>query len=191
MNCTKLYYTKLWWTQMYSYKLHCTKKYCIKLYNNQVSCTKFHYTALQCNALYCNALPCAKLHCTALYLTAVHCTELNCTSLNSTILHYTILSCPERHYIFLHFVYFLGARNMPRCEEILCGFSNRKQLEKSCKIPCIFRGPYNNKLYLVAKLWEKKKKSRIRETKHLSTDADSSTDTTVGWTKKTKKPKKI
>ena len=26
-------------------------------------------------------------------------------------------------------------------------------------------------------------KSRIRETKHLLTDADSSTDTTVGWTK--------
>ena len=32
------------------------------------------------------------------------------------------------------------------------------------------------------------KKSRIRETKHLSTDADSSTDTTVGWTKNTQKP---
>ena len=33
-----------------------------------------------------------------------------------------------------------------------------------------------------------KKKSRIRETKHLSTNADSSTDTTVGWTKNTRKP---
>ena len=33
------------------------------------------------------------------------------------------------------------------------------------------------------------KKSRIRETKHLSTDADSSTDTKVGWTKNTQKPK--
>ena len=31
------------------------------------------------------------------------------------------------------------------------------------------------------------KKSRIRETKHLSTDADSNTDTTVGWTKNNKK----
>ena len=31
-------------------------------------------------------------------------------------------------------------------------------------------------------------KSRIRETKHLSTDADSSTDITVGWTKNTQKP---
>ena len=31
-------------------------------------------------------------------------------------------------------------------------------------------------------------KSRIRETKHLSTDADSSTGTTVGWTKNTQKP---
>ena len=35
----------------------------------------------------------------------------------------------------------------------------------------------------------RKKKFRIRETKHLSTDADSSTDTTVGWTKNTQKPK--
>ena len=34
----------------------------------------------------------------------------------------------------------------------------------------------------------KKEKSRIRETKHLSTDADSSIDTTVGWTKNTQKP---
>ena len=34
----------------------------------------------------------------------------------------------------------------------------------------------------------KKKKFRIRETKHLSTDAHSSTDTTVGWTKNTQKP---
>ena len=32
------------------------------------------------------------------------------------------------------------------------------------------------------------KKSRIRETKHLSTDADSSTDAIGGWTKNTKKP---
>ena len=36
---------------------------------------------------------------------------------------------------------------------------------------------------------DRNKKSRIREIKHLSTDADSSTDTTVGWTNilKTKK----
>ena len=31
------------------------------------------------------------------------------------------------------------------------------------------------------------KKSRIWETKHLSTNADSSTNTTVGWTKNTQK----
>ena len=38
--------------------------------------------------------------------------------------------------------------------------------------------------------WHKnyKKKSCIRETLNLSTDADSSTDTTVGWTKNTQKP---
>ena len=35
---------------------------------------------------------------------------------------------------------------------------------------------------------KEKKKSRIRETKHLLTNADSSTDTTVGWTKNTQKP---
>ena len=33
-----------------------------------------------------------------------------------------------------------------------------------------------------------KKKSRIRETKHLLTDADSSTDAIGGWTKNTPKP---
>ena len=32
------------------------------------------------------------------------------------------------------------------------------------------------------------KKSRIRETKHLSTDADSSTDAIGWWTKNTQKP---
>ena len=38
--------------------------------------------------------------------------------------------------------------------------------------------------------WKKGKckKSHIRETKHLSTDAASSTDTPVGWTKNTPKP---
>ena len=40
----------------------------------------------------------------------------------------------------------------------------------------------------LSKYLTKQKKSRIRETKHLSTDADSSTDTTVGWTKNTQKP---
>ena len=33
-----------------------------------------------------------------------------------------------------------------------------------------------------------RKKSRIRETKNLLTDVDSSTNTTVGWTKNTQKP---
>ena len=32
------------------------------------------------------------------------------------------------------------------------------------------------------------KKSRIRETKHISTDANSSTDTIIGWTKNTPRP---
>ena len=33
-----------------------------------------------------------------------------------------------------------------------------------------------------------RKKSRIRETKHLPTDADSTTDAIGGWTKNTPKP---
>ena len=35
-----------------------------------------------------------------------------------------------------------------------------------------------------------KKKSRIRDTSNLLTDADSSTNATVGWTKNTQKTKK-
>ena len=35
---------------------------------------------------------------------------------------------------------------------------------------------------------KKEKKYRIRETKHLSTDADCSTDAIGGWTKNTQKP---
>ena len=38
------------------------------------------------------------------------------------------------------------------------------------------------------KIYQSQKKSRIRETKHLSTNADSSTNTIVGWTKNTPKP---
>ena len=36
---------------------------------------------------------------------------------------------------------------------------------------------------------KKDQKSPIRETKHLSTDADSSTNAIGGWTKNTPKPK--
>ena len=37
-------------------------------------------------------------------------------------------------------------------------------------------------------MWVSKEKSHIWETKHLSTDADSSTDAMGGWTKNTPKP---
>ena len=47
----------------------------------------------------------------------------------------------------------------------------------------------NQSLHLTPLQLQVEKKSRIRETKHLLTDADSSTDTTIGWTKKTQKPK--
>ena len=56
---------------------------------------------------------------------------------------------------------------------------------------------YTKKIYLIDKLRKTTKgtricflckKSRIRETKLLSTDADSSTDAIGGWTNNTQKP---
>ena len=41
---------------------------------------------------------------------------------------------------------------------------------------------------LFSLLRRSEEKSHIRETKHILTYADSSTDTTVGWTKNTQKP---
>ena len=48
----------------------------------------------------------------------------------------------------------------------------------------------NSKFFKTQKLrkWKKEEKSRIRETKHPSTDADSSTNAIGGWTKNTPKP---
>ena len=44
-------------------------------------------------------------------------------------------------------------------------------------------------MLIVKKLYKKAiKKSPIRETKHILTDANSTTNTTVGWTKNTQKP---
>ena len=55
----------------------------------------------------------------------------------------------------------------------------------------LFQLPWRDflKLYFTIFWGSSLKKSRIRETKNLSTDADSSTDTTVGWTKNSQKPK--
>ena len=47
---------------------------------------------------------------------------------------------------------------------------------------------YETQKIAVLLLRKDKKKYRIWETKHLLTDADSSTDTTVGSTKNTQKP---
>ena len=49
----------------------------------------------------------------------------------------------------------------------------------------LFNDLYHFKTILVIKAV---KKSRIRETKHLSTDADSSIDAIGGWTKNNPKP---
>ena len=54
--------------------------------------------------------------------------------------------------------------------------------------PCMW---WQNKLGISGEKWKLLKKSRIRETKHLSTDADISTNTTAGWPKNTQKPKFI
>ena len=59
-------------------------------------------------------------------------------------------------------------------------------LEKKKLFPCVV--PRYLGLPVLRKYFMKKK-SCIRETKHLSTAADSSTDTTVELTKNTQKPK--
>ena len=54
------------------------------------------------------------------------------------------------------------------------------------------KNPYLKKVFPEPPLWPLEgRKSRIRETSNLSTDADSSADATVGWTENTQKPKKI
>ena len=62
---------------------------------------------------------------------------------------------------------------------------NVKVEDNVTKIIDEIRSTLENEYENVKMLFEK---SRIRETKHLSTDADSSTDTTVGWTKNSWKP---
>ena len=58
--------------------------------------------------------------------------------------------------------------------------------QKKKKNPQLFLDPKKTK-----KIWTPLKKSRIRVTLNLSINPDSSTDTTLGWTKNTqKKPKK-
>ena len=54
----------------------------------------------------------------------------------------------------------------------LCAEDNMKLMKEACGNMSCEEGGMNP-----AKLWKLKKKSRIRETKHLSTDADNSTDT--------------
>ena len=52
---------------------------------------------------------------------------------------------------------------------------------------CNLLGNFSN-IIIIPFLLGIKKKSRIRETKHLSTDADSRTDAIGGWTKNSPKP---
>ena len=83
------------------------------------------------------------------------------------------------------------------------GFNNK--CTKEVNVVSLWRGLFNSNWFIIKRfprennyriffpqilqLWLRYgKKSRIRETKHLSTDADSSTDTTEGWTKNIRKP---
>ena len=70
-----------------------------------------------------------------------------------------------------------------------CKSQDFAQSQKNCArlhncVTVTFR---NSKLnWHTGRFSEREKKSRIRETKHLSTDADSSTNAIGGWTKNTK-----
>ena len=77
---------------------------------------------------------------------------------------------------------------MLKCIET--GWNESIQVKKTVEIVCVIVCVGMAETQFASDL-DTLKKSRIQETKHLSTDADSSTDTTVGWTKNTKKPKTI
>ena len=70
-----------------------------------------------------------------------------------------------------------------------------KILQKMYPTPVksLFENTMGNQFFDFFKYWPEcfKKKSRIRETSNLSTDADSSSNATIGWTKNTQKPKKM
>ena len=51
-----------------------------------------------------------------------------------------------------------------------------------------FQAPWQDHSSMLCRKALRIKKSGMRETKHLSTDAESSTDTIVGWTKNSPKP---
>ena len=73
----------------------------------------------------------------------------------------------------------------------LTSYDKKNHATSQDKNKCIPWGQKNDANSCDKKITQprKERKSRIRETKHLLTDADSSTDTTVGWTKNTQKPK--
>ena len=94
-------------------------------------------------------------------------------------------------YTFYIFLNKLNERSYQHYYHYLTSKSDPAPSDKSNKIVCSFPGPHwcNKKvdpedMFHMVHI----KKSRIRDTKYLSTDADSSTDTTVGWTKNTQKP---
>ena len=63
-----------------------------------------------------------------------------------------------------------------------------EQLKTKMILPKVTENPSRIRVHEIkSKSQVSEEKSRIRETKHLSTNADSSTDTTVGWTKNTQK----
>ena len=65
-------------------------------------------------------------------------------------------------------------------------------MTKQIKGNIVINGVLSSIMYVFSRVWSvylmKVEKSRIRETKHLSTAADSNTNTIVWWTKKTPKP---
>ena len=68
------------------------------------------------------------------------------------------------------------------CRDICILFHSTEDCDEKCKRSIFIKRQRK------AITQRHKQKSCIRETKHLSTNADSSTDTTVGWTKNTKNP---
>ena len=70
--------------------------------------------------------------------------------------------------------------------KIFFSLCSPKIIQKTKRGRPVNNSPFTNLLDQFVK--RKEKKSRIRETLNLSTDADSSTDAIGGWTKNTPKP---
>ena len=147
-------------------------------------CHKFIYVVVSLitslNWIECHLL-CTALHCTAVHSTALHCT-LHYYSLHCSALQCSAVQCSALHCTVSLYVSFCIGACISIGREIRClpyaGFFNPKSLfihltKKKCNHQMFFLNCFV-KFSSFPNIFSSTK-SRKRETKNLSTDADSST----------------